>query len=72
MTFRQLIPRLALILVFLAGAAFTYIESTYMRDHAASLGQKGDSVTFWMWFYRILAMVFFFAASFFAGSIFRR
>ena len=67
-----MIPRLALILIFLCGSIFAYIESVYMRDHAAFLGDKGSSVTFWMWAYRIIAAACFFAASFFGGAFFRR
>ncbi|MBS1904835.1 MAG: hypothetical protein JSS75_14105 [Bacteroidetes bacterium] len=67
-----LIPRIALILVFVAGMIFTYIESTYMRDHAASLGPKGSDVSFWMWAYRLFAVAFLFAAAFVLGSFFRR
>ncbi len=67
-----MVPRLALILIFLCGSIFAYIESVYMRDHAAFLGDKSSSVVFWMWVYRAIAVASFFAASFFSGAFFRR
>jgi hypothetical protein len=68
----KMIPRLALILIFLTGTVFAYIESAYMRDHSAMLEGKANGVIFWMWFYRGIAVAFFFIAAFFSGSFFRR
>jgi len=67
-----MIPRFALIIIFLTCTVFTYVESAYMRDHVAMLEGKANGVVFWMWFYRALAVVFFFIAAFFSGSLFRR
>ncbi len=72
MTIQSLIPRIALALIFVTGMIFAYIESTYMRDHAASLGPTGNDVAFWMWAYRAIAIAFLFAAAFMVGSFFRR
>ncbi len=43
-----------------------------MRDHAASLGDKGTSVLTWMWIYRVIAMALFFASTYIIGGIWRR
>jgi hypothetical protein len=43
-----------------------------MHDHVRMLEGRANSVTFWMWFYRALAVIFFFSAAFFSGSLFRR
>ncbi|HYM21334.1 MAG TPA: hypothetical protein VEW28_10090 [Candidatus Kapabacteria bacterium] len=72
MALQQIVPRVALILIFLAGAVFAFIESAYMRDHAAALGPRGGGVSIWMWVYRAVGIASFFAASFVAGSFFRR
>jgi hypothetical protein len=69
---RGSLPRIAIIIIFVSGAGFAYIESVYLRDHAASLGEKAGSVTTWMWVYRIIAMALVFAASFIAGGFWRR
>jgi len=71
-TFREVLPRIAIILIFVTGAVFAYIESIYLRDHAASLGDKAGSVMTWFWLYRIIAMALIFAASFIAGGFWRR
>jgi len=71
-TSRELVPRIAIIVIFVSGAAFAYIESVYLRDHAASLGDKAGSVTTWMWVYRVIAMALVFAAAFIAGGFWRR
>jgi hypothetical protein len=68
----QIVPRVALILIFLAGAAFAYAESIYMRDHAESLGAGGGAASTWMWIYRVVGFACFFAAAFVAGSFFRK
>lgn len=72
MTLNSIIPRIALILIFVTGMIFTYVESVYMRDHAAELGPNGADVTTWMWGYRALAVAFLFASAFIIGSFFRR
>ena len=72
MTTRELLPRLAIILIFVTGAIFAYIESVYLRDHAASLGEKGTSVTTWMWIYRVVAIALLLASSFIMGGFWRR
>jgi hypothetical protein len=69
---KELLPRLAIIVLFISGAAFAYIESVYLRDHAASLGEKGTSVITWMWFYRALAMALILAAAFITGGFWRK
>ena len=72
MTSRELLPRIAIIVIFVGAAVFAYIESVYLRDQAASLGDKAGSVTTWMWVYRIIAMALIFAATFIAGGFWRR
>ncbi|MDP4219515.1 MAG: hypothetical protein Q8916_00160 [Bacteroidota bacterium] len=72
MTLKDILPRLVVIIIFATGAIFAYIESIYMRDHAASLGEKGSSVATWMWIYRILAMALALASSYIAGGYWRR
>ena len=72
MALAQLIPRIALILIFLAGAGFAYTESIYMHDHAVRLGQQGGPPLTWMWIYRVIGFACFFAAAFIAGSFFRK
>lgn len=72
MTLKEILPRIIVIVLFVVGAVFAYIESMYMRDHAASLGDKGSSVLTWMWVYRVLAMALLFASSYVAGSFWRR
>ena len=72
MTPKELLPRIAIILVFLTGAVFAFIESAYLRDHAASLGEKGMGIATWMWVYRILAFAMIMGASFIVGGFFRR
>lgn len=71
MNIQTIIPRIALILIFVTGVFFCYTESTYMRDHAASLGPNGTDVATWMWAYRVLALAFLFATAFMIGSFFR-
>jgi hypothetical protein len=71
-TSKELLPRLALIIIFVAGAIFAYIESVYLRDHGESLGEKGGSILTWMLIYRIVAMAMIFAASFITGGFWRR
>ncbi len=72
MPVKRMIARIALILLFLSGSAFGFIESLYMRDHAAALGERGSGVIFWMWIYRSVAISFLIAAAFVTGSFFRR
>jgi len=71
-TIREFLPRIIVIVLFVVGAVFAYIESVYMRDHAASLGDKGSSILTWMWVYRIVAMALLFASSYIAGGFWRR
>jgi hypothetical protein len=71
-TLSEIVPRAALILIFLTGAAFAYVESVYMRDHAAALGSQGGTAVFWMWVYRAVGLACFFAGAFVAGSFFRK
>jgi len=71
-TAKELLPRIAIIVIFVAGAAFAYIESIYLRDHAATLGDKGTSVNTWMWVYRVIAMALLLASSYIAGGFLRR
>jgi hypothetical protein len=71
-TSRELLPRIVIIIIFVTGAIFAYIESIYMRDHAMSLGEKGGSVATWMWVYRIVAIILLLASSFVAGGFWRR
>ena len=72
MTLREFLPRIVAIIIFLSGAVFAYIESVYMRDQAASLGDKGSSVLTWMWIYRVIALALIFASSYVAGGFWRR
>ena len=72
MTSKDFLPRIAIVLIFVGGAIFAYIESVYLRDHAQSLGEKGTSVSTWMWIYRIAGMALLFAASFIAGGFWRK
>ncbi|MFI5262927.1 MAG: hypothetical protein ACHQM6_00270 [Candidatus Kapaibacterium sp.] len=72
MTTREFLPRIVIIIIFVTGAIFAYIESVYMRDHAASVGEKGGSVATWMWVYRIVAMALLLASSYIAGGFWRR
>jgi len=71
-TTRELLPRIVIIILFVVGAVFAYIESIYLRDHAASLGEKGGSITMWMWVYRIIALALLLASSYIAGGFWRR
>jgi hypothetical protein len=72
MTLREFLPRIIVIVIFVIGAVFSYIESIYMHDHAASLGDKGSSILTWMWVYRVIAMALLFATSYIAGGFWRR
>ena len=69
---KQVLPRLIVILIFMVGALFAYIESVYMRDHAETLGAKGTTVFTWMWIYRVISMALLLASSFIAGGFWRR
>jgi len=71
-TTREILPRIVIIIIFVTGAIFAFVESIYMRDHAASLGDKGGNVATWMWVYRIIAMALLLASSFVAGGFWRR
>ena len=72
MTSREILPRIIVIIIFVVGALFAYVESVYMRDHATSLGDKGSSVLTWMWVYRVIAMALVFATSYIVGGFWRR
>ena len=72
MTAKELLPRIAIIIILLSGAIFAYIEAAYLRDHAVSLGEKGGSVATWMWVYRIIGLAMLFAASYIVGGFWRR
>ena len=72
MTIKELLPRIIIIIIFVTGALFAYIESVYMRDHAASLGEKSGSVTTWMWVYRVIAMALLVMSSYIAGGFWRK
>jgi hypothetical protein len=71
-TLKEVLPRIVVIVIFIIAAIFAYIESLYMRDHAISLGDKGSSVTTWIWIYRVIAMALLFASSYVAGGFWRR
>jgi hypothetical protein len=71
-TFREVLPRVVVIIIFVVAAIFAYIESIYMRDHALSLGEKGGSVSTWMWMYRVIAMALLFASTYILGGFWRR
>ncbi|MEP7234031.1 MAG: hypothetical protein ABI778_01925 [Ignavibacteriota bacterium] len=72
MTGKELLPHIVIILIFVTGAIFAYIESVYMHDHAMTLGEKGGSVVTWMWVYRIVAMALILSSAFIAGGFWRR
>jgi hypothetical protein len=71
-TTKEFLPRIIIIIIFVIGGVFAYIESIYMRDHAATLGEKGTNVITWMWIYRVAAMALMLASSFIAGGFWRR
>jgi hypothetical protein len=72
MTAKEFLPRIAIIIIFISGAIFAYIESVYLRDHATALGEKGSTVATWMWIYRIVALAMLFTASYIIGGFWRR
>lgn len=72
MTVKELFPRIAIVIVLLSGAAFAYLESIYLRDHAASLGAKGAGILTWVWCYRIIGLIATLAASYIIGGFWRR
>jgi len=72
LTAKELLPRVVIVIIFFIGAIFAYIESIYMRDHAASLGDKGASVQTWMWIYRVIAMALVLSSGYIIGGIWRR
>ncbi len=72
MTLREFLPRIIVIVLFVIGAVFAYIESVYMRDHASLLGDKGSSILTWMWVYRVIAMALVFASSYVIGGFWRK
>ena len=47
---RWLLPRAAILVIFVSAAFFAFFESVYLRDQAAEFGD--GKITLWMWTFR--------------------
>jgi len=67
---QEVIPRILLIVLFVAGIVVTFTESVYLQDQYAEIGEA--KIALWMWVFRGITLLLLLAALFLVWNLIKR